>query len=116
ATVFVDWIPGGSHVEVTCTATTNLSTRKVVRLSGATGGADGAGVAASPAVWAGHTLYLSGVSGSKPAGADAKADLAAQVHQVAKSDVAILDAAGLKLEDIVSGHVYLRDMKDYADM
>ena len=116
ATVFVDWIPGGSHVEVTCFATTNLATRKVVRLPGATGGGDGVGVAASPAVWAGNTLYLSGISGSKTAGADDKADLAAQVHQVAKSDVAILDAAGLKLEDIVSGHVYLRDMKDYADM
>ena len=25
ATVFVDWIPGGSHVEVTCIATTDLA-------------------------------------------------------------------------------------------
>src|SRR5262245_7638431 len=31
ATVFVDWIPGGSHVEITCIATTDLATRKVVR-------------------------------------------------------------------------------------
>src|SRR5262249_2556756 len=30
-TVFVDWIPGGSHVEVTCIATTDLPSRKVVR-------------------------------------------------------------------------------------
>ena len=34
ATVFVDWIPGGSHVEVTCIATTDLSARKVVRPAG----------------------------------------------------------------------------------
>ncbi len=31
ATVFVDWIPGGSHVEITCIATTDLAGRKVVR-------------------------------------------------------------------------------------
>src|SRR5262249_16815171 len=31
ATVFVDWIPGGSHVEVTCIATTDLPSRKIVR-------------------------------------------------------------------------------------
>ena len=34
ATVFVDWIPGGSHVEVTCIATTDLASRKVVRPAG----------------------------------------------------------------------------------
>ena len=34
ATVFVDWIPGGSHVEVTCIATTDLSARKIVRPAG----------------------------------------------------------------------------------
>ena len=32
---------------------------------------------------------------------------------MARNHVAILDAAGLALDDIVSGHVYLRDMKDY---
>src|SRR5262245_35953898 len=37
ATVFVDWIPGGSHVEVTCIATTDLAARKVVRPDGVTG-------------------------------------------------------------------------------
>ena len=30
-TVFTDWIPGGSHVEVTVTAVTDLAKRKVVR-------------------------------------------------------------------------------------
>ena len=34
STSFVDWIPGGSHVEITCIATTDLSTRKVVRPRG----------------------------------------------------------------------------------
>ena len=35
---------------------------------------------------------------------------------MARNHVAILDAAGLTLDDIVSGYVYLRDMKDYDDM
>jgi reactive intermediate/imine deaminase len=31
ATTFVDWIPGDSHIELTCIATTDLASRKVVR-------------------------------------------------------------------------------------
>src|SRR5207248_2322670 len=53
ATVFVDWLPGGSHVEVTCIATTDLAGRKVVRPAGLKSGALEAAVAARPAVWAG---------------------------------------------------------------
>ncbi|WZP00744.1 RidA family protein [Isosphaeraceae bacterium EP7] len=113
ATVFVDWIPGGSHSEVTCIATTKLEGRKVVRPSDVKHGLAEGSVAASPGVWAGPTLYLSALAGSKTPGADAKADLDAQIHQVAKDQVRVLDAAGLKLEDIVSGYVYLREMKDY---
>jgi 2-iminobutanoate/2-iminopropanoate deaminase len=116
ATVFVDWIPGGSHVEVTCIATTDLAGRQIVRPAGMTLGPGEGAVAASPGVWSGSTLYLSDFAGSKTPGADAKADLEAQVHGVARDHVRVLDAAGLKLDDIVSGHVYLRDMKDYNDM
>jgi 2-iminobutanoate/2-iminopropanoate deaminase len=116
ATVLVDWIPGGSHVEVTCIATTDLSGRKVVRPAGIKPGLADAAVKASPAVWAGNTLYLSGLAGVKPKEGTLAAGLGEQVHQMAKNHVEILDAAGLKLEDIVSGHVYLRDMKDYQDM
>ncbi len=116
ATVFVDWIPGGSHVEVTCIATTNLSGRKVVRPAGLKGTSSEAAVAASPAVWAGDTLYLSAFDGSKSSGGVASGDLAGQVHQMASNHSIILDAAGLKLEDIASGTVYLRDMKDYDPM
>jgi 2-iminobutanoate/2-iminopropanoate deaminase len=35
---------------------------------------------------------------------------------MARNHVEVLEAAGLKLDDIVSGHVYLRDMKDYNPM
>jgi 2-iminobutanoate/2-iminopropanoate deaminase len=116
ATVFVNWIPGGSHVEVTCIATTDLNSRKVVRPPNLRDGTSAGAVTASPAVWAGNTLYLSGFSGMNLADRAEAADLAAQVHQMARNHSAILDAAGLALEDIVSGHVYLQDMKDYNDM
>ncbi len=116
ATVFVDWIPGGSHVEVTCLATTDLASRKVVRPSGWRYGAIDGSVTASPAVWAGNTLYLSGLPGLNLADRVTPGNLADQVHQMARNHTAILDAAGLSLDDIVSGHVYLQDMKDYQDM
>jgi 2-iminobutanoate/2-iminopropanoate deaminase len=116
ATVFVDWIPGGSHVEVTCIATTDLPSRKIVRPASMREGPLEGAVPASPAVWAGSTLYISGLSGFRPTGEVVAGDLGEQVHQMARNHVAVLDAAGLKLEDIVSGCVYLRDMKDYAPM
>jgi 2-iminobutanoate/2-iminopropanoate deaminase len=116
ATVFVNWIPGGSHVEVTCTATTDLSTRKVVRpASGKSAPIEGT-VTASPAVWAGNTLYLSGLPGIRLPDRTIPSNLGDQVHQMARNHVATLDAAGLALDDIVSGNVYLRDMKDYQEM
>jgi enamine deaminase RidA (YjgF/YER057c/UK114 family) len=116
ATVLVDWIPGGSHVEVTCIATTDLKGRKEVRPAGLTVGPRDGAVTASPAVWAGNTLYMSGISGLKLSGAVATGGLGEQVHQMARNHIEVLEAAGLKLDDIVSGHVYLRDMKDYQPM
>jgi len=116
ATVFVDWIPGGSHVEVTCIATTDLAGRKVLRPEGLKNRSIEGAVTASPAVWAGNTLYISALDGSGPQGGPAAGDLAAQVHQMARNHIAVLEAAGLTLEDIASGCVYLRDMKDYQPM
>lgn len=114
ATVLVDWIPGDSHVEITCIATTDLAKRKVVRPSGLEA-VEGM-VAASPAVWAGDTLYLSALPGIKPPGGSLADGLGEQVHQMARNHTAVLDAAGLKLDDIVSGYVYLSDMDDYQPM
>ena len=36
--------------------------------------------------------------------------------QMARNHMDILDVAGLKLEDVVSGCVYLRDINDYGAM
>jgi 2-iminobutanoate/2-iminopropanoate deaminase len=114
--VFVDWIPGGSHVEVTCIATTDLAARKVVRPAGVKPGPLEAAVTASPAVWAGNTLYMSGLSGIGPGGGAVASDLEAQVNGMAKDHLAVLESAGLTPEDIVAGWVYLRDMGDYQGM
>jgi 2-iminobutanoate/2-iminopropanoate deaminase len=76
---------------------------------------DGA-VTASPAVWAGDTLYISALDGSLPQGGAPASQLAEQVHQMARNHIAVLESAGLTLEDIASGCVYLRDMKDYQPM
>lgn len=41
-------------------------------------------------------------------------DLEKQTRQMAQNHSDILDAAGLKLEDVVSGCVYLRNINDYT--
>ena len=115
-TVFVDWIPGGSHVEVTCIATTDLAGRKVVRPESMKPGPIEAAVTASPAVWAGNTLYMSGLPGFKSEGGAITANLDEQVNGMAKNHLAVLETAGLTPEDIVAGWVYLRDMQDYNGM
>ncbi|MHC5541460.1 Rid family hydrolase [Singulisphaera rosea] len=116
STVFVDWIPGGSHVEVTCFATTDLANRKVIRPADFKPGPMEASVVASPGILAGNTLYMSGLSAFKVGGSPVTAKLEEQVVEMAKNHTAVLEAAGLTPEDIVAGWVYLKDMKDYKPM
>jgi enamine deaminase RidA (YjgF/YER057c/UK114 family) len=111
--VFTDWIPGGSHVEVTVTATTDLAKRKVVRPAGMSKGRIEGVVTGNAAVWAGNTLYLSGLPGFNYKEGVLATGLVDQVHQMGRNHGDILEAAGLKLDNIVSGHVYLRDIQDY---
>ena len=113
ATIFVDWIPGDSHIEITCVATTDLAGRKVVRPPSMKYGPEERAFTASPAVWAGDILYISGMSGFDPVEGITTVDLDKQVRQMAQNDIDILTEAGLRLEDIISGHVYLRNINDY---
>ena len=114
ATVFVDWIPGDSHVEIACIATTDLPGRRVVRPASMRFGPGERAMTASPAVWAGDTLYMSGLYGIDPVEGTIPTDLQTQVRRMAQGDIDILTEAGLSLGDIVSGHVYLRDIGDYT--
>jgi len=116
ATVFVDWIPGDSHIEITCWATSNLKGRKTVRPASMKFSADETVMSASPAVWAGNTLYTSTLSGYDPLNGNISGDLSQQIRQMAMNHLDVLKAAGLGYADIVSGHVYLKDINDYAPM
>jgi len=114
AVVPVDWIPGDSRVLVTCWAVRDLTARKVVRTD------DPSGIFtlthASPAVWAGDTLYLSAFEGSAKSVSATPDDVGAQVRLMAERDRTVLGAAGLGFEHIVSGHVYLKTIDDYTPM
>ena len=98
ATVLVDWIPGGSHIEVTCIATTDLAGRKAVRPAGIACGPAVGAVTASPAVWAGDILYLSALSGYKQARGGLASDLGEQVHQMAHGHLKRPGDAGPKAQ------------------
>ena len=115
ATVFVDWIPGGSHIEITCIATTDLDSREVVRPKSMSFGPAGSVLTASPAVWAGNTLYISALSGFDPVAGQITGDVVEQAHMMARNHREVLGEAGLTAADIVSGCVYLRDIADYGD-
>ena len=70
----------------------------------------------APGVMVGKTLYISGLSGFSPVEGLTTVDLEKQVRQMAQNHMDILETAGLKLEDVVSGCVYLRNINDYAAM
>jgi 2-iminobutanoate/2-iminopropanoate deaminase len=113
-TVYVDWIPGGSHIEISCIATTDKSLRKIIRPASMRYGADGRAMTASPAVMAGDILYISGMTGFDPATGTIVEGLDGQTRMIARHTIDILQEAGLGLDTIVSGSVYLRDIADYA--
>ena len=110
-TIFVDKIPGDSHVEITCIATTELSERKAVRPANMK-----PSPTASPGVFAGNTLYLSAKSGFVPGDGIVAQDLEGQLHQTFQNLLDGLEEAGLGFEDVVSANVYLRDLKDFQRM
>ena len=71
----------------------------------------------SHAVVAGDLLYLSGQTPIDPAtGALVDGDVETQTRRVFANLAAVLDAAGLTLDDVVKCNVYLVDMADFAAM
>ena len=115
-TAFVEGIPGGNHIEVTCIATTDLSGRKIVRPSSMKYGPDETAPTASPGVWSGNTLYLSAQTGFDPGGGISTVDFEKQFRQMMQNHLDVLEEAGLGFEDIVSGNVYLRNINDYGPL
>ncbi|GAB1415579.1 RidA family protein [Paludibacter sp.] len=71
----------------------------------------------SQAVEINGTLYLSGQIPINPqSGKIEENDIVGQTHQVFKNIIAILEAAGYTIDDIVSNRVYLTDINDFAKM
>ena len=68
-----------------------------------------------PSIVAGKRQFLSGTTGRGPDGY-ARGDVKAQTRQAIARQKAILEAAGLTLEDVVESRVYLTDMRHFGDM
>jgi reactive intermediate/imine deaminase len=71
------------------------------------------GVPISPAIRAGHRLYLSGALGNTPATAG---DVAAQTRETLVRIRKTLEAAGASPDDVVDGTVFLKDAGTLAAM
>jgi reactive intermediate/imine deaminase len=104
-TVEAAGLPQGAAVEISCIAFADASGISVVRPE--------AGSLPAPlgpysaAVWAGDTLYLSGMGGQFPDGRALPESLAGQVTQTLANVGTTLKAAGLNYSDIVAGEAYV---------
>ena len=66
-------------------------------------------------VWAGDLLFVSGQTPIDPAtGVVASDNVAEQAHQTIKNVRAILEAAGLTLDNVVKATVFIKNMNDFA--
>jgi len=66
-------------------------------------------------VWAGDLLFVSGQTPIDPAtGTVASDNVTKQAHQTIKNVRAILDAAGLTLDNVVKATVFIKNMNDFA--
>lgn len=71
----------------------------------------------SQAVWNGDALFCSGQTPIDPAtGQLIDGDVGAQTQRVFDNLAAVLEAAGLSLDDAIKCNVYLTDMADFAAM
>ena len=71
----------------------------------------------SPAVWAGDLLYLSGQTPVDPAsGRLVTGDVGTQTMRAFDNLQAVLEDAGLAMDDVIKCNVYLTDMADFGAM
>ncbi len=105
-------LPSGAGVEIGCIGYADLAGISVVRPPA---GALPAPLGPySPAVWAGDTLYVSGMGGQDPATRAVAEPMGAQVTQTLANIRTTLTAAGLGFGDVVSAQAYLTRL-DEAD-
>jgi 2-iminobutanoate/2-iminopropanoate deaminase len=105
-------LPGGSHLEITCTAYADKSRIEVVRPpEGSTAPAMGP---YSPAVWAGDTLYVSGQGGRDPKTNQVSEVIEEQAKQTLDTIGVLLKAAGLEHKNAVFVNLYYLGPENYA--
>ena len=96
-----------------CIATTDLAERKIVRPPFMKYGTEETAMTASVGgMGRKYNLYLSGIRRYDPVEGITTVDLDKQVRETSTLPKSRTSAA-LVLEDIVSGHVYLRNINDY---
>lgn len=98
-------LPSNAGVEIGCIAYADLSGISVV--TPPAGSLPAPLGPYSPAVWAGDTLYLSGMGGQNPATKAVAEDVAGQVTQTIANITTTLKAASLELRDVVWTQTYL---------
>ena len=68
----------------------------------------------SQAVDTGSTVYCSGQLGLDPATGNLADDVQAQTHQALKNLQAVLNEAGLSLDNVVNTTVFVQDLADFG--
>jgi 2-iminobutanoate/2-iminopropanoate deaminase len=71
----------------------------------------------SQAIWAGDLLYCSGQTPIDPTvGTLIEGDVEAQTHRCFDNLQAVVESAGLTMDDVIKCNVYLVDMADFPHM
>jgi 2-iminobutanoate/2-iminopropanoate deaminase len=97
-------LPSGAGIEIACIGFADLSRISVVRPP--PGSLPAPLGPYSPAVWAGDTLYVSGMGGQDPATKAVGESVEAQVTQTVANITTTLKAAGLGLSDVAWAQAY----------
>jgi 2-iminobutanoate/2-iminopropanoate deaminase len=104
-------LPGGANIEVSCIAFGDKS--KISAVIPPKGAIPPAMGPYRPGVWAGDTLYVSGIGGRKPDVDEVDPTIEGQTRQTMLNIGQILAAGGLKHEDTVFANVYFLDPQGY---
>ena len=107
-------LPAGAGIQVACIGYTDLARISVVRPP--PGSLPAPLGPYSPAVWAGDTLYVSGMGGQDPATKAVGESVEAQVTQTVANITTTLGAAGLGLSDVVRAQAYATRLDEASSL
>jgi 2-iminobutanoate/2-iminopropanoate deaminase len=110
-TIEVPALPRGANMEITCIAYADKS--KIAAVTPPQGALPAAMGPYRSAVWAGDTLYVSGIGGRPPGGGELDPTIEGQTKQAMQNIGQILAAAGLEHKDAVFANVYFLDPNGY---